>query len=132
MKKGRFIILIMSVVFLVCSVVPSYAEQKSGWYSSEITLPRYLTTGQSYWLTKKRKATVVNTGTGVHYPKYIVYYRIYTGSGTKYLSSELMHDTNTSEPRWHYTDVKGTYIKAGFRNAMTTVHTNKVELRWKP
>ena len=52
MKKGRFIILIMSVVFLVCSVVPSYAEQKSGWYSSEITLPRYLTTGQSYWLTK--------------------------------------------------------------------------------
>ena len=38
MKKGRFIILIMSVVFLVCSVVPSYAEQKSGWYSSEITL----------------------------------------------------------------------------------------------
>ena len=76
MKKGRFIILIMSVVFLVCSVVPSYAEQKSGWYSSEITLPRYLTTGQSYWLTKKRKATVVNTGTGVHYPKYIVYSRI--------------------------------------------------------
>ena len=54
MKKGRFIILIMSVVFLVCSVVPSYAEQKSGWYSSEITLPRYLTTGQSYWLTKKK------------------------------------------------------------------------------
>ena len=56
MKKGRFIILIMSVVFLVCSVVPSYAEQKSGWYSSEITLPRYLTTGQSYWLTKKKKS----------------------------------------------------------------------------
>ncbi|WP_455542884.1 hypothetical protein [Intestinibacter sp.] len=131
MKKKFISLLALSILLFTTSFVNSYAATTSQWYYSTITLPKYVTTGQLYWTTIERTATVINTGTGVSYPTYKVYSRICTSSG-KYISTDLLHATNTSEPRWHKTDVIGAKIKACFRNSQTEVHTNRVNLRWKP
>ena len=123
-------LLIVSIFIFSVSLNSTYAAT-NGWYYSTITLPKYLTTGQLYWTTVTREATVINNGTGVSYPTYKVYSRICSSSG-KYLSNDLLHATDTSSPRWHYTDVVGANIKAAFRNSQTNTHTNKVDLRWKP
>lgn len=127
----RIITLLLVCSIMICFSFNNVYASGDGWYRSEITLPKYLTTGQLYWLTRIRKATIVNTGTGVSYPTYKVYSRICSSSG-KYLSNDLLHATDTSAPRWHYTDVVGANIKAAFRNSQTNTHTNKVNLRWKP
>ncbi|MCU9809941.1 hypothetical protein LEQ06_18425 [Paraclostridium sp. AKS46] len=99
-----------------------------GWYYATITLPR----GGPWWATTTRTATVVNQGTGVNRPEYLVRARITTSNPDKVLAGPATHPAGADSVRWHYTNVKGSSVKAGFANSVGSLYTNKIALRWNP
>lgn len=140
MKKRKFILGIAAITLVTSLGISSKTfadedlyEQPSlraggGWYYSTITLPR----GGPWWSTVERKATVVNQGTGVNKPAYLVRARITTNKPDEALSGPETHPAGADSVRWHYTNRKGAIVRAGFANSVSSTYTNRVNLRWNP
>lgn len=105
----------------------SVRSAEKSWYGSTITLPR-----MSWWYTTARNATVVNQGTGVDSPSYTVLAKITNGSNEDLTNPPKIHEAGRDTVNWHYTNRKGSDVKAAFRSSFSTIHTNRVDLRWKP
>lgn len=97
------------------------------WHYATITLPR-----TNWWYTTTRSATSTKQGTGVNRPSYMVLAHITTDVTSEQLSANVTHPAGRNTTRWHYTNRKNTNVKACFRSSFYNLHTNIIDLRWKP
>lgn len=101
------------------------------WYYANILLPKPAAEGTSWWRTTGRKGTRNFPGTGVNKPTYDVIGNI-SNTGNKNIGKNATHTSGQDTHGWHETYTKGATIKGAFRNRLTNVFSNRVNLRWTP
>lgn len=127
MKRTIIKTCIISTLVLSLSI-PALAEiGDSGWYDSNITLPR---TGS--WSTTIRAATATDQQTQVKSNDYDVLGRI-TNSGGTSLSDYETHDSGDDTMITHDTGTSsGDKIKAQFKTSSVNYRTTTADLGWRP